>query len=197
MGTGGNNVPILTENIPKVYDVNKDNAEPMDVSKTLDTSFRQVCGKQNGQVVAYSFDSLSSNSMKSSNPHSGCREVDIAKTLDTTVPDPSKNQGGIAIAYCIAGNTIDRQIQNGGNGKGVQEEVSYTLNTVDRHAVMSIEGGQSAWTASKASYMTNFAKEMANTLVATDWKDPPVLVTENKLPEACAPMTDEDSTDKM
>ena len=35
-------------------------------------------------VVAYSFDSLSSNSMKSKNPHSGCREVDVAKTLDTT-----------------------------------------------------------------------------------------------------------------
>ena len=49
------------------------------------------------EVVAYSFDSLSSNSMKSKNPHSGCREVDVAKTLDTTDPTPSKNQGGIAV----------------------------------------------------------------------------------------------------
>lgn len=48
-------------------------------------------------AVAYSFDSLASNSMKSSNPNSGCNEVEIAKTLDTTRPDPSKNQGGIAI----------------------------------------------------------------------------------------------------
>lgn len=48
-------------------------------------------------AVAYSFDSLSSNSMKSKNPHSGCREVDVAKTLDTTDPTPSKNQGGIAV----------------------------------------------------------------------------------------------------
>lgn len=46
---------------------------------------------------AYSFDSLSSNSMKSSNPKSGCRKVDVARTVDTTYPDPSKNQGGIAI----------------------------------------------------------------------------------------------------
>ena len=51
----------------------------------------------NQPVIAYSFDSLSSNSMKSSNPHSGCRQVDVAKCLDTTVPEPSKNQGGIAI----------------------------------------------------------------------------------------------------
>lgn len=38
---------------------------------------------------------------------------------------------------CIAGNTIDRKVKNGGNGKGVSENVSYTLNTVDRHAVMT------------------------------------------------------------
>ena len=47
--------------------------------------------------TAYSFDSLASNSMKSSNPHSGCRQVEVAKTLDTTDPNPCKNQGGIAI----------------------------------------------------------------------------------------------------
>ncbi len=49
------------------------------------------------QPVAYSFDSLASNSMKSKNPHSGCRAVEVAKTLDTTDPNPCKNQGGIAI----------------------------------------------------------------------------------------------------
>ena len=48
--------------------------------------------------VAYSFDSKSSNSMKSSNPYSGCREVQLAKTIDTTDQNPSKNQGGIAVA---------------------------------------------------------------------------------------------------
>lgn len=46
---------------------------------------------------AFSFDSLASNSMKSANPHSGCREVDTAKTLDCGTPDPNRNQGGIAI----------------------------------------------------------------------------------------------------
>jgi DNA (cytosine-5)-methyltransferase 1 len=49
------------------------------------------------KLVAYSFDSLASNSMKSNNPHSGVREVDVSKTLDTTRPDPSCNQGGIGI----------------------------------------------------------------------------------------------------
>lgn len=87
---------------------------------------------------AYSFDSLASNSMKSSNPHSGCREVEIAKTLDTSPPDPAKNQGGIAIVeptFCIQGNTIDRADTAGENGTGVKEDVCYTLNTIDRPAV--------------------------------------------------------------
>lgn len=52
-------------------------------------------------LTTYSFDSLSSNSMKSKNPHSGCRAVEITKTLDTGYPDPSKNQGGIAIVEKI------------------------------------------------------------------------------------------------
>ena len=56
---------------------------------------------QEGQIVVeqtvYAFDSLSSNSMKSSNPDSGVNEVEVAKTLDTWRPDPSLNQGGIAI----------------------------------------------------------------------------------------------------
>lgn len=87
---------------------------------------------------AYSFDSLASNSMKSNNPHSGCREVEIAKTLDTSPPDPAKNQGGIAIiepTFCIQGNTIDRADTAGANGTGVKEDVCYTLNTIDRPAV--------------------------------------------------------------
>lgn len=87
---------------------------------------------------AYSFDSLASNSMKSNNPHSGCREVEIAKTIDTSPPDPAKNQGGIAIVeptFCIQGNTIDRADTAGENGAGVKEDVCYTLNTIDRPAV--------------------------------------------------------------
>lgn len=65
---------------------------------------------------AYSFDSLASNSMKSSNPHSGCREVEIAKTLDTSPPDPAKNQGGIAILDALPFDTTQiTSPQNGSN----------------------------------------------------------------------------------
>ena len=42
-----------------------------------------------------------------------------------------------ADAICIAGNTVDRQPQNGGNGLGCQDELAYTLTATDRHAVYS------------------------------------------------------------
>ena len=39
--------------------------------------------------------------------------------------------------FCIVGNTIDREPENGGNGIGCQEDISYTLTATDRHAVYS------------------------------------------------------------
>lgn len=84
----------------------------------------------------------------------GCSETLVAKTLTAkngyrlNAQDEnllvakcltSKNQRNDmeteTLVYSIAGNTIDRQLQNGGNGAGFQEDISYTLNTVDRHAV--------------------------------------------------------------
>ena len=68
----------------------------------------------------------------------GC-DNGIAGTLDASYYKGQGERQGTErtalVSYTIAGNTIDRQIQNGGNGKGVLEEKSYTLNTVDRHAV--------------------------------------------------------------
>ena len=40
-------------------------------------------------------------------------------------------------AICIAGNIVDRQPENGGNGLGCQEDLAYTLTAADRHAVYS------------------------------------------------------------
>ena len=83
------------------------------------------------QSVCYSLDPLSSNSMKSSNPHSGCHETDVARTIDTTNPDPSKNQGGVAVV---------EQVYTIGNGQVDQtdlHEKAGTLNCMhDQQAVM-------------------------------------------------------------
>lgn len=137
-GTSGNNQPILFDNHGKDCRYNG----PLKVAPTVAATYGT--GGNNvpllSQPIAFSLDSKDSNSMKSSNPYSGCRETTTSRTIDTTNPDPSKNQGGIAIlqeSYCIAGNIIDRKVKNGGNGLGCQPDISYTLTGMDRHAVFS------------------------------------------------------------
>ena len=76
------------------------------ISRTIDTSGSNPAMHQGGtgvvQPVAYAFDALSSNSMKSSNPNSGVNQVDVSKTLDTSRGlDPSCNQGGIGVIVAI------------------------------------------------------------------------------------------------
>ena len=55
----------------------------------------------------------------------------------TVLPQDSGEEPAPAESYCIAGNIIDRQDHNGGNGMGFQRDISYTLNTADRHCVFS------------------------------------------------------------
>lgn len=70
-------------------------------------------------------------------------EAETVRTLDTGGNSPEKNQGGVAIiaalraesAYCVQGNLIGREPPNGPQGSGFNSDVSFTLNTSDRHAV--------------------------------------------------------------
>lgn len=52
-------------------------------------------------------------------------------------------------AYCLQGNGIDRADTAGCNGKGWRENESYTLNTMDRHAVAYQE---KVWSLDRAAY---------------------------------------------
>lgn len=54
-------------------------------------------------------------------------------TGGNNIPLVEQNAGAI----CIAGNIVDRQPENGGNGLGCQEDLAYTLTATDRHAVYS------------------------------------------------------------
>lgn len=103
-----------------------------DCSFTLNTVGRHAVAE------CYSFDSLASNSMKSSNPDSGCRKVDVAKTLDTSNGDPSKNQGGIAVCYPINTMVATRHMADDGRtclGIGEDGDPQFTLSSAHEHAV--------------------------------------------------------------
>ena len=82
------------------------------------------------EPVAYHFDSLSSNSMKSSNPDSGVNEVDQARTLDTWRPDPSLNQGGLAIVEPFVKSS--RAQTSDDSETWISSEVNPTLNSFDQ-----------------------------------------------------------------
>jgi len=86
----------------------------------------------------YGICSQGSNSMRSDNPYSGIYEAGTSRTIDRNGGDPRCNQGGMVVvekSMCIQGNLIGREEKNGPNGRGVADEIAYTLNTIDRHAV--------------------------------------------------------------
>lgn len=114
------------------------------------------------QPTAYSFDSLASNSMKSSNPHSGCRETEVAKTLDTTDPNPSKNQGGIAIVepMAFAQNQRDEVRDLGGKAGALQAQPGMKQQTF----IIDNIGGQAEY--GKASQVNGTLRSAAQGAVA-------------------------------
>lgn len=84
-------------------------------------------------------------------------------------------------AICIQGSMIERQDKNGPLGSGVNEDVSFTLNATDRHAVMYNEDEFPCYSASKGDYQARVVKNHTSALTATDYKNPPT-VTEGKSP---------------
>ena len=89
------------------------------------------------------------------------RTDDCAPTLTAAAGMSGNNQPVICKpTYCIQGNCIDRADTAGCNGKDCTEGVSYTLNTIDRPAVVS---GFKANMGSKAGGI-GYEEEKAMTL---------------------------------
>ena len=214
-GTGGNNQPFVVEGA-KCFDVRftsegtrnaRQNCYETDTSRTIDTGGNAPDSNQGGVAVVYGICAKDSNAMKSSNPHSGFYEADTARCLDGNGGNPTCNQGGMAVVS-LQGSMIGRKDENGPQGDGINEDVSFTLNATDKHAVVyaidreAFNCGQKfartpgitdkgvnstlntqgpsavaipVFSSSKASFFTEANEELANTLVATDYKDPPIV----------------------
>jgi hypothetical protein len=72
--------------------------------------------------------------------------------------------------YCLQGNGIDRADTAGCNGRGWREDQSYTLNTIDRPAVLSVD---------EKMGQTYIGEEVGNTLGARDYKQPQAVCIGN------------------
>lgn len=211
-GTGGNNQPFVLET-PKTLKIRsgcegsgKGALIQDDLSATLG------CNNDQTLFVpkAYGICSKDSNSMKSDNPHSGIYEADTSRTLDANGGNPACNQGGIVV---VEGNgsrpshkgdgykesdvmytlntteqhavvyAIDRESYNCGQNyarkMGISEDgINSTLNAQGPSAVAA-----PVYSSSKASFFTSAEEELANTLVATDYKDPPIVNDMSDVPE--------------
>ena len=119
-----------------------------------------------GEPTVYGICSDQSHSMLSDNPHSGIYEAETSRTLDCNGCSPVCNQGGMAVVetYAIQGNMIGREEKNGPQGDGINREVAFTLDTVDRHAVYAMTTGS----------FTQLDEEKSPPLMARDYKDPPI-----------------------
>ena len=73
--------------------------------------------------------------------------------------------------FVLQGNMIGRKDENGPQGDGVNEDVCFTLDVTDRHAVCAPE---SVYAMTTGSYM-QVEKEVAPTLMARDYKDPTTI----------------------
>lgn len=198
-GTGGNNQPFVVE-MPYTLKI-RSGCEGGGKGALVQTDKSATLSCNNDQTLFVPFGICSdrSNSMKSDNPHSGIYKAETARTLDGNGGNPSCNQGGIAVVS-VQGSMIGRSDKNGPQGSGFNENISFTLNTTDRHAVAfsqdsytkysendkcgalraagGMYGGGSetlVYSTSKNSYHTEAEENLANTLVASDYKDPPTV----------------------
>lgn len=176
---------------------------PTDISRCLDTSEANPDSNHGGVAVVALEPGAASRvgGHIYSNGKSG--------TLRANAGD---NQQAVMMpeTYSLQGSMIGRSDKNGPQGDGINEDVCFTLNTTDRHAVaapetsytisrdnhFAVSEGVSVtavargsatvahpdadhYSTSKNSHHTIAAHEQANTLVASDWKDPPLV---NDLP---------------
>ena len=173
-GMGGNNQPfVVNEGVPVTLKI-RSGCEGGGKGPLLqeDKSATLACGNDQTlfQPKVYGICSNDSNAMKSDNPHSGFYEAKTTRTLDGNGGNPSCNQGGMAVVAYGIDRAAFNQGENAQFGFSVDEEVEPTIVAKGPGAVAA-----PTFSASKASFFTQAEEELANTLVATDYKDPPLI----------------------
>lgn len=194
---------------------------PIEVSQTVLSMFENGGNNQPFVLevpTAYALCSKNSNSMQSNNPHSGIYEADASRTLDENGGNPACNQGGMivlegsgtqpshhgndykesdtmynlntvethGVAYGIDRATFNMG-QNAQFGITVKEESVPTVVAKGPGAV-----SYPIYTTSKSSYHMKVGKNMVDTLMGSDYKDPPTIsegpyyIVRRLMPTECA-----------
>ena len=161
------------ELVVKVYGISADQSNAMlsenpyagiyeaDTSRTLDCNGGSPACNQGGMIIVepVAFTQNQRDEVRELGGQSGTISASPGTHQQTYVAQQKKP------AYCLQGAMIGRSDKNGPQGDGVNEEVSFTLDTVDRHAVYCMTTGN----------FTQVDKEISPPIMARDYKDPPVV----------------------
>lgn len=202
-GTGGGNVPLLLDT-PKTMKIRCGKAGGgKGILLQEDKSATLACNNDQTVFVpkAYGICSKHSNSMMSDNPKSGFYEADTARTIDTSNQSPCKNQGGMVVIEgngsrpshhgngykesdtmytlnCTENHAVSYGIGRPAFNQGYNAAFSFQIEEESQPTMVAKGPGAVAaplYSTSKASHHTIAEKEKANTLVASDYKDPPTV----------------------
>ncbi|MDO4157140.1 MAG: DNA cytosine methyltransferase [Oscillospiraceae bacterium] len=197
-GTGDNNQPFVVESAGFCTE---HSAKAHGIGFEEETSSTLRAGTVLATLTAYGICSKHSNSMMSDNPNSGLYEADTARTIDTSNQSPCKNQGGMVVIEgngsrpshhddgykesdtmytlnCTENHAVSYGIGRPAMNQGYNAKFSFQIEEEKSPTLVASGAGGIAhpkYSTSKSSFHTEAEKEKANTLVASDYKDPPIV----------------------
>lgn len=197
-GTGGNNQPFVVESAGFCTE-HSAKAHGIGYEKEKSPTLR--AGVVPATLKVYGICGKHSNSMLSDNPNSGFYEADTARTIDTSNQSPCKNQGGMVVIEgngsrpshhgdgykeaetmytlnCTENHAVSYGIGRPAMNQGYNARFSFQIEEETSPTLVASGAGGIAhpvYSSSKASFFTSAEEEKANTLVASDYKDPPLV----------------------
>lgn len=211
MGTVGGNVPLtlkirsgcegggkgvlVQDNMSATLSCNND--QTVFVPKTYGICSKQSNAMKSANPHSGFYEAETSRTLDKSGGNPNCNQggIAIVEPVAFTQNQPDdirdlKGKSGAITAqpgihqqtYVLQGSMIGREDKNGPQGGGVNDDVSFTLNTTDRHAI--------AYAMTTGSF-TEVHAEKAATLMARDYKDMqivnrPQYIVRRLTPTECA-----------
>ncbi len=143
---------------------------PIEVADTVTQSYGTGGNNQPLVIKSPTFD-VRFTSLNTRNMRANCYQTEISRCLDTGGNSPDSNQGGVAVVQPSYG--ISRTVMS----QGYDSNFSFQIEEEKAQTLLSTGPGAVGvhYSANKASYFTEAVKEKAGALVATDFKDPPIV----------------------
>lgn len=165
MGTGGNKVPLIMNEAPKTYGICSKDSNSMksdnphsgfyeaNTSRTLDKNCGNPSCNQGGVAVVENIPFTQN-------------QRDEVRTLGNKSGTLNAASNTKQQTFILQGSMIGRSNKNGPQGSGINENISFTLNTIDYHAIAYGIGRDAFNQGENAKFNPSISKELEPTLVA-------------------------------